>query len=142
MNDVTSLFDARKRRYEQVETKVHGWFSSPRRCSIDYGESVLQDLLLLDALAEQETALLNRPALSLADVIAKVETLFDGCEVHPMGYSEPVHTAIAALQTGDMAQARECLEQFLALVVADHDWEPNYYAGAKAALIDLERLSA
>lgn len=140
--NVVTLFDARLQRYEQAETKTLDWFSSPRRCSIDYGDSVLQDLRLLDALAEQKTALLNCPALSLADVVAKVETLYDGCEVHPNDYSEPVHAAIAALQAGDAAQAQECLERFLALVVADPDWEPDYYEGAAAALTDLQRLSA
>lgn len=140
--NVVPLFDARLQRYEQAETKTLDWFSSPQRCSIDYGDRVLQDLRLLDALTEQKTALLNCPALSLADVVAKVETLYDGCEVYPNDYSEPVHAAIAALQAGDAEQAQECLERFLALVVADPDWEPDYYEGAAAALADLRRLSA
>ena len=136
----TSIFTARQRRYEQAIADFNDWFLSGQRGGMTYNR-VIQDCELLAAIDAHKTAMLDTPAITLADVAAKVETLYGGCEILT-DYSEPVDAAIEALRAGAATKAREWLERFLSLVVADPDpaWEHDYSHGAVAALADLQRM--
>lgn len=143
MNKPASLFDARKQRYEQAISAFASWFLSEPRNNGDYQESVIGDLSLLDVLDALQSELLATPALSVADVVYKLELsireIDDVCS-EPSDYASRalLNRARVALHAGSLETARRLVNKALA---GETDY-PTVYEGAAAALADLQRLSA
>lgn len=134
---VVSMFDLRKRRYDQALEKFNAWFLSSARCNCDYADSVFNDLVLLDAIVEVKNKLFATPANTLIDVLFKVEQsrddldeiVGDDCAVALLD------SAIAALRAGNADSAIRAIER--AIDAAD-----DFMEGATAALDDLRRMLA
>lgn len=137
MNNAT--FAARKQRYEQAVGAFNGWFLSDPRNRGDYRESVVGDLHLLATVEECQRDLLAAPALSLAEVAYKLELSIG--EVDEVGGEDDslalLRRALVALRAGSLATAIRALN---AALNGETDWD-FAYAGAAAALADLQRLS-
>ena len=137
MNNAT--FAARKQRYEQAVGAFNGWFLSDPRNRGDYRESVVGDLHLLATVEECQRDLLAAPALSLAEVAYKLELSIG--EVDDVGGEDDslalLRRALVALRAGSSTTAIKALN---AALNGETDWD-FAYAGAAAALADLQRLS-
>ena len=126
MNEATSLFDARRRHYEASSSAFMQAMNEGRYPSTD-------------ALCKEQDALINTPADSLADVAYKLEISIG--EVDEVGGEDDslalLRRALVALRAGSSTTAIKALN---AALNGETDWD-FAYAGAAAALADLQRLS-
>lgn len=137
-NPVSSMFAARKQRFEQAIVAFNEWFLSDSRCNCDLLDSVEKDFSCFDVIEARQAALFATPARTLADVAFKVEqSRGDLDEAGDDPADVPLlDAAMVAIRNGNLPEAIRALESALD---GETDY-PDFYQGAAAALADLRRM--